>query len=890
LPANLAGRLATLSLVPCMPDPITRLNAALEGRYRIERKLGEGGMATVYLADDLKHERKVALKVLKAELSGVVGPERFLAEIKTTANLQHPHILPLYDSGEAERYLFYVMPCVEGETIRSRLDRERQLPVDEAVQIARNVAEALDYAHRRGVIHRDIKPANILLHDGKPVLSDFGIALAVGAAAGGRLTETGLSIGTPHYMSPEQATGDLNVGAATDVYALGCVLYEMLVGEPPYTGSTPQAILGKIITAEPVSATRQRGSVPPNVDHAIRKALEKVPADRFTSASEFARALADPDYRYGAGAIGSAALSGPWKRLSIVLAAVAALFALVSGWLIRVGMQPESRGVARFNITPAEAQRQVRPYRGVDIAISPDGSRMVYVGVAADEGTQLWQRRLEDLEPVPIPGTEGALSPDFSPDGQSIVFTAEGAIRTLALAGGRAVTIATQGGGPCWGPDGVIYFSRGNIIYRVSGTGGQPEAVTEAVTNTLHRYVDALPDERGLLLTVSIGPPAQSRIAVVGAEGGDVREILTGTMARYSATGHVVYVTARGTLMAAPFDLRRLEVTGPPVALLENVAVEPSSAAQFALSDSGTLVYATGAGTPAELVWVSRAGLAQPVDPTWTGEFGSPALSPDGRRLAVSVQGETSMDIWVKQLDRGPSTRVTFDGGRNDYPSWTPDGASLSFTSNRAGPSFDLWTKRADGTTDPVLELDREWALAEALWSPDGEWFLHRSSTNERGAGDIVMHRRGENSTPIPLVATGFTELAPAISPDGRWMAYSSNETGRSEILRGTVPERGRREVAGVGGRRHRASLVARWPRAVLPQRAWRYGGGACRDRTGVFHRTTQRALLGLAVWERLRAPPVRREHGRAAVPDDPSRGRRHGRSADSGAELPALR
>ena len=270
-----------------MSDATERLNAALEGRYAIERELGEGGMATVYLADDLKHERKVALKVLKPELAAVVGAERFLAEIKTTANLQHPHILPLFDSGEADSFLFYVMPFVEGETLRDRLDREHQLPVHDAVQIATNVAEALDYAHKQGVIHRDIKPDNVLLQSGKPVISDFGIALAVGVAGGGRLTETGLSLGTPQYMSPEQATGDLSVGAASDTYALGCVLYEMLVGEPPYTGSTAQAILGKIIAGEIATATKQRASVPANVDAAIRKALEKLPADRFVGAQDF---------------------------------------------------------------------------------------------------------------------------------------------------------------------------------------------------------------------------------------------------------------------------------------------------------------------------------------------------------------------------------------------------------------------------------------------------------------------------------------------------------------------------------------------------------------------------------------------------------------------------
>ena len=240
----------------------------------------KAGWLRVYLAEDLKHNRNVALKVLKPELAAVVGAERFLAEIQVTANLQHPNILPLHDSGETEGFLFYVMPYVEGDTLKDRLDREHQLPVGDAVQIATDMAEALDYAHRQGVIHRDIKPANVLMLEGKPVISDFGIALAVGAAGGGRLTETGLSLGTPHYMSPEQAMGDQNVGPQTDTYALGCVLYEMLVGEPPFTGPNAQAVLGQIITSEAVSATEKRASIPSNVDAAIRKALEKLPADR----------------------------------------------------------------------------------------------------------------------------------------------------------------------------------------------------------------------------------------------------------------------------------------------------------------------------------------------------------------------------------------------------------------------------------------------------------------------------------------------------------------------------------------------------------------------------------------------------------------------------------
>jgi serine/threonine-protein kinase len=352
--------------------PTERLNAALEGRYAIESKLGEGGMATVYLAEDIKHQRKVALKVLKPELAAVVGAERFLAEIRTTANLQHPHILPLFDSGEADSFLFYVMPLVEGESLREKIDREHQLPVDEAIRIATDMAEALDYAHRQGVIHRDIKPGNVLIHDGQPVIADFGIALAAGIAGGGRLTETGLSMGTPHYMSPEQATGDQTVAKATDVYALGTVLFEMLVGDPPYTGSTAQAVLGKIIAGELASATKQRASVPANVDAAIRKALEKLPADRFTGAQEFAEALADPAFRHGEAQVAPVARS----RMAWQGAAVLGMGMLLGGITVAVWSadgEDTPAGVMRFRIDPPVDAPMVFSPNNRNLAISPDG-------------------------------------------------------------------------------------------------------------------------------------------------------------------------------------------------------------------------------------------------------------------------------------------------------------------------------------------------------------------------------------------------------------------------------------------------------------------------------------------------------------------------------------
>jgi serine/threonine-protein kinase len=394
---------------PPESDSIAPLNAALEGRYLVKRELGEGGMATVYLADDLKHERKVALKVLKPELAAVVGADRFLAEIKTTANLQHPHILPLFDSGEADGFLFYVMPFVEGESLHDRLERDYQLPVDEAVRLAVDLAEALESAHAHGVVHRDVKPANILLSQGRPLVADFGIALALSSAGGHRMTETGLSLGTPHYVSPEQATGDQVVGPASDIYSLGCVVYEMLVGEPPYTGRTAQAVLGRVITSVPESVASQRRAVPAHVDAAVSKALEKVPADRFSSAAEFAAALEDETFRHGAMGVTSA------SRQSRAFAAAGwVLLALFGIGFITTALQPDPAPVVRkLSLTyPPETG----PSEWFDL--TPDGSALIMADRSRGSGAafSLFIQRLDDVSTVPIPDSRTGFDPAVSPD------------------------------------------------------------------------------------------------------------------------------------------------------------------------------------------------------------------------------------------------------------------------------------------------------------------------------------------------------------------------------------------------------------------------------------------------------------------------------------------
>src|SRR5688572_17895579 len=339
-----------------------RLATALGDRYRIERELGQGGMATVYLAEDLKHKRKVALKVLKPELAAVLGADRFVQEITTTASLQHPHILPLFDSGTADGFLFYVMPFIQGETLREKLNRETQLGVDEAVRITTDVADALQYAHEQGVIHRDIKPENILLANGRPMVADFGIALAVSAAAGGRMTETGLSLGTPHYMSPEQATADKDLTGRSDIYSMGSALYEMLTGNPPHVGASAQQIIMKIIADTPRPVTELRRAVPPNVAAAVAKSIEKLPADRFETARAFAEALKNPSFTTATAFTASGAAAGGWKqRAAIPLAftSIALLVAAGWGWLRAEPVAP----VARFDLDPGVAT----PTPGSDI-------------------------------------------------------------------------------------------------------------------------------------------------------------------------------------------------------------------------------------------------------------------------------------------------------------------------------------------------------------------------------------------------------------------------------------------------------------------------------------------------------------------------------------------
>ena len=796
-----------------MSDPVARLNAALEGRYTIERELGEGGMATVYLTEDLKHHRKVALKVLKPELAAVVGAERFLAEIQVTANLQHPNILPLHDSGEADGFLFYVMPYVEGDTLKDRLDREHQLPVADAVDIATDMAEALDYAHRQGVIHRDIKPANVLMLEGKPVISDFGIALAVGAAGEGRLTETGLSLGTPHYMSPEQATGDQTVGSATDTYALGSVLYEMLVGEPPYPGTTAQAVLGKIIAGEAVSAAKHRPSIPANVDAALRCALEKLPADRFTSAEDFAKALDDEHFRYGElTAAGADVGVGPWNRLTMATTTLAALFAVAFGWMLFRPEPPEPAGpVIRVAALTGEDQ-SFHPGRG-ELDLSTDGSLMVSRGRGDVGQAQLWLRRWDALEATPIRNTDGGNSPAISPDGREVAFSASGSIRVVPLEGGVSRTLTDSAFCcPSWSPEGdwVYYTNPSRGLSRVPASGGPSEVLTQVDTtagDVINVFVDALPGGRGVLFMAGNN---NQRIQALDLETGEVKDLTPGKVPRYSPTGHLLFMDANeGTLLAAPFDTKNLELTGAAVPVVEGVLQHPQGWSFWDISASGRLVYRTGSGgglhTP---VWVERDGTFREIDPGWefpgNNNLSSLAVSPDGTRLVASItDSDGTTDLWVKQLDTGPLFRLTFEGTVNLRALWSRDGEFVTFVSNRAGQR-DLWRKKADGSGQAELVLDRERPIQEFVYSPDGTWLIFVESDGFTVNADIYAIRPGVDSVATPLVTEGLRAHEISLSPDGRWLAHTWRQDAAADTEVYVLPfpdvDRGRWQVSTTRG------------------------------------------------------------------------------------------
>jgi WD40 repeat protein len=782
-----------------MSDMISRLGAALEGRYRIEHELGAGGMATVYLAEDLKHDRKVALKVLKPELTAVLGGDRFIQEIKTTASLQHPHILPLFDSGTAHDFLFYVMPYIEGETLRDKLERETQLGLEEALRIATEVADALDYAHRQGIIHRDIKPENILLHDGRPMVADFGIALALSAAAGGRMTETGTSLGTPHYMSPEQATADKELTARSDIYSLGSVLYEMLTGDPPHTGSSAQQVIMKIIADTPRPVTDLRRSVPPNVTAAVAKALEKLPADRFESARAFADALKNPAFMSlamarttGATIDGGARLVRSWRRAAF--AAIAVTVLAVAGVISMLTQSSGSNPPAGPTAWDIGLENAPLDAGMVSLVVSPDGDFVVYQTVI-DGLSQLWYRSLLDETIRRIDGTDDGWSPALSPDGSRLAFMRAGepdkTLEILPMDGGTPTVLARvddEIGYLQWLPDGRLLL--------IEGDGKDARWVDPDGGPTTARGISycimaaPLPDPNGLICggggthrAYRIDIRVDSTYTELYTDGPDSTFVF-GSNFRVVDGRYLVWLSAGGDLLAAPVDLEANRV-GRPVRMATGLGRDAySGAGTFALSASGTLVWARGANKAlGYLVAASDEG----VDTLHAGReaFLRFSVSPNGRRLATVIESLEGDELRVYDLETGRYVRWP-PRRQIRHPVWSPGGDRLLFQIDDS-----VFVGSPDATDVPEFLFHSADVFEAFRWLPGDRIFGVLWQAPNIGVVANLDRR--------PVTLDTLLESAALVmpSPDGRWVAYNSPDFGTLWLE--PLPRTGRRYPVATG-------------------------------------------------------------------------------------------
>ncbi|MEO5739423.1 MAG: protein kinase, partial [Vicinamibacterales bacterium] len=698
---------------------IGRLAIVLADRYELERQLGEGGMATVYLARDVRHERKVAIKVLKPELAEHLGSERFTQEIKVTANLQHPNILPLYDSGAAEEFLYYVMPYIEGESLRAKIDRDRQLSVEETVDIAKAVAGALDYAHERGIVHRDIKPENILLQRGQALVADFGIALAINAAAGSRFTEIGISIGTPSYMSPEQAIGDRTVDARTDIYSLGAITYEMLTGDLPHSANSVQAIIAKIISEKPSPISQSRDLVPANVDAAVQRAIAKSPADRFVRAAHFADALNNPAYRLPQTLeVKSAALPTARKRPAWLWAGAAATFSagLLAGWLLRT---PTPSQAGSGEVHPAVFYMQIDSGAAIpgNPVMSPDGTALVYpAGVAGSN--RLYLRRLNDATPTAIPKTEGANGAFFSPDGKSVGFVVDQSLKRVRLEDGVDAVIApyVEGlAGATWREDDTILLStlpRGALL-EVSAKGGVPTplVIGQHTFQSGFFFPHILPGGHAVVFNTET---TGGLIGVLDLTTGQHKTFGRGLRPSYIEMGALVFANPEGRLAMQPFDLRHLDTTGAPIVLPEALGVGRGRAF-YSVSRGGTQAVIRTAGTILDLSLFDRDGREQNL--FRNGGFWAPRFSPDGAHI---VYGDKSPDdLWIYTIGTQTRQRFTLDGAGSNDPVWSPDGRQIAFSADRPTRK-DLLVRNADGTGSERQLVVREGLQWPSDWTRNG--------------------------------------------------------------------------------------------------------------------------------------------------------------------------
>ena len=766
-------------------QPATRL-----GPYEILSAIGAGGMGEVYKARDTRLGRIVAIKVLPAHLADKPElRERFEREARTIAGLNHPHICTLYDVGHQDGTDFLVMEYVEGETLAVRL-LKGSLPLDQVLQYAIELADALDKAHRKGVTHRDIKPGNVMLTKSGTKLLDFGLAkLKEEAAPADSIsqmptlshnpTSQGTLLGTIQYMAPEQVEGrNDEVDARTDIFAFGVVVYEMATGKKAFDGKTNASVMSKIMQVDPPPMSSLQPMTPPALDRVVKRCLAKDPDARWQNAGDLAYEL---NYAAQAGPeaaaapiphSGSAQLGRRMALLLILAAGVLAAAAAMLAWNLKPA--PPS---------PTEVRTEINtPPTGdlISFALSPDGQQIVFVG-AGDGLPQLWLRRLESTSSQAMPGTEGASYPFWSPDGRTVGFFADGKLKRVELAGGLPRTLADASNrGGSWSPEGTILFARTSAsgLFRIAASGGEPTPVTTLEKQNSHRFPQFLPGFRQFIFY------AQGTAETAGIYLGSLdsaktqRLIAVDSNAAVGPNGWVFFIRA-GALLAQRLDVKSAALQGDPVTVADAVVSDSIFGGAFSVSSSGLAAYRPGMAARHQLIWYDRSGKT-------LGTMGAPDtanlvtahLSPDGRRAVAYRTIQENSDIWI--FDATRATRLTFDASLDRYPTWSADGSRVVFDSNRKGHR-DLYMKSADGAGGDELLLASDQDKVVNSWSRDGKFLMYHSIDPQMARDLWILPLEGERK-PFLFLKTNFDERNGQFSPEGHWVAYASNESGRYEI------------------------------------------------------------------------------------------------------------